>query len=107
VDRVTVAALLFAGVSVLATSVSGDGSVAARHACMLLLPLAVIAFPEAIEAGYRHSRRGFAHGGEGPTPAIVIRVVAWGLLIVLVAAHHCMPSAEHAAWTPHAANRGY
>ena len=93
-DRMTVAALIFASVSVLATAVRNDNAEASvRHACMLLLPLAAIAFPEAMEAGYRRSWRGRAHGGEVPTPAIIIRVVAWALLIVLVAAHHCMPVA--------------
>jgi hypothetical protein len=91
VERVIVAALLFAGASVLASAIhNGNATMAARHACALLLPLAVIAFPEAIEAGYRRSFRGSAHGGEGPTPAIVIRVAAWCLLIVLVVIHHCI-----------------
>lgn len=67
-----------------------------RHACLLLLPLAVIAFPEAIEAGYRRSWRGIGHGDDGPVPATMIRIVAWGLLIILVVAHWLMMP-EHRA----------
>jgi hypothetical protein len=71
---------------------TGSAEASARHAGMLLLPLAAIAFPEAMDAGYRRSCRGIAHGGEGPTPAILVRIAAWVLLVVSVAAHHyyCM-----------------
>jgi hypothetical protein len=94
-DRMTVASLLFAGASVLASAVhNGNVATSARHACALILPLAVIAFPEAIDAGYRRSFRGSAHGGEGPTPAILIRVAAVCLLIVFVAVHHCIAVGE-------------
>ena len=96
-DRVTLAALIFALASVLATTVqNGNAEASVRHAGILLLPLAAIAFPEAMEAGYRQSIRGFIHGGEGPTPAIVIRIVACGALVVFVVIHHCMVNAEHA-----------
>ena len=88
-DRATVVALLLGGGSVVASYV-GDGNMGAavRHGLALLLPLVVIAFPEAIDIHFRRSWRGHAHGGEGPAPAALIRPVAWFLLITLVVVHH-------------------
>jgi len=49
VERMTVAALRFAGASVLASAIhNGNVELAARHAFALLFPLAVIAYPEAV-----------------------------------------------------------
>lgn len=89
-DRSGVWGLIVAGCSVLASAASARNvELTVRHACSLLLPLAVIAFPEVSDVIFRPSWRGLAHGGEGPVPAAVIRLAAWALLIVLVLARHC------------------
>ena len=90
-DRVTIAALIVACASVIVSSIfHHDAELPVRHAFALVIPLALIAFPEAIEAGFRSTLRGMAHGGEGPTPGSIMRFVAWGLLVVLVVVHHSM-----------------
>lgn len=82
-------ALLVAGGSTLTIGVStGNFELTVRHACSLILPLVVIAFPEVSDFLYRRSWAGLAHGGEWPAPAAVIRLAAWVLLIVLVLVHH-------------------
>jgi hypothetical protein len=89
-DRSSVWGLVVAGGSVLVSAArAGSVELTVRHACSLILPLAVIAFPEVSEVTFRRSWRGLAHGGEAPAPAAVIRLAAWGLLIVLVLVHHC------------------
>jgi hypothetical protein len=88
VDRSSLLALLVAGGSTLAIGVrTGNFELTVRHACFLILPLVVIAFPEVSDFIYRRSWAGLAHGGEGPTPAVVIRLAAWLLLIVVVLVH--------------------
>lgn len=88
-DRGTWAALIIAGASV-ATSAwfhfTPLGTV--RYACALLFPLAVIAWPAAFESAYRRDRSGPSTGGEGPVPAGMVRVVAWLLLLTMIAARH-------------------
>lgn len=89
-DRVTIAALVVAGVSVAVSfGVHPRAEVPIRHAFALVIPLAIIVFPGIIEAGFRGSYRGRAHGGE-PTPEVFIRVAAWVLLGVIVIVHHAM-----------------
>ena len=88
-DRSGLWGLVVAGGSVLVSAVSARSvELTVRHACFLILPLAAIAFPEASDDVFRRSWRGLAHGGEGPAPAVVIRLAAWVLLIVLVLVHH-------------------
>jgi hypothetical protein len=85
----TVAALLLAGASVLATVVhTGSIEIAVRQGLLLAVFVAVIAYPEVAEAVYRHTRRGSVRGGDGPTPAGMIRVVGWICLIALAVAHY-------------------
>jgi len=89
-DRSGVWGLVVAGGSVLASAArAGNAELTVRHACSLILPAAVIAFPEVSDVIFRRSWRGLAHGGEGPAPAVVIRLAAWILLIVLVLVHQC------------------
>ena len=89
-NRSGVWGLIVAGCSVLVSAASARNvEITVRHACSLLLPLAVIAFPEVSDVLFRRSWRGLAHGGEGPAPAVVIRLAAWILLIVLVLVHQC------------------
>jgi hypothetical protein len=88
-DRSGVWGLVVAGGSVLVSAARARiAELAVRHGCSLLLPLVVIAFPEASDFIFRRSWSGLAHGGEGPTPAMVIRLAAWVLLIALVMVHH-------------------
>jgi hypothetical protein len=102
-DRVTIAALVVACASVILSVVLGhDAEQSAGHALLLVVPLALIAFPDAIEAGVRHSFRGTGHGGQGPTPGCFIRVAAWGLLVVLVIVHHTLGFARVPARRPNA-----
>ena len=85
----TVAALLLAGVSVLATVVqTGSMEIAGRQALLLAVFVAVIAYPEVAEAVYRHTRRGIVRGGDGPTPGGMIRFVGWICLIAMVAVYY-------------------
>lgn len=85
----TVAALLLAIVSVLATVVqTGRMEIAARQGLLLSVVVAVIAYPEVAEAAYRHTRRGSVRGNDGPTPARMIRLVGWICLIALVAVYY-------------------
>jgi hypothetical protein len=93
-DRITIAAAIFAGASVVASLLTGhDSGATSRHAFMLVLPLAVIAFPQLLDIGFRNSWDGMSHGGEGPTPGGILRIGAWLLLIALVIAHHSMAAA--------------
>lgn len=88
-DRSSLWGLVVAGGSVLVSATSArNAELTMRHGCSLLLPLVVIAFPEASDSVFRRSWSGLAHGGEGPAPAMVIRLAAWVLLIVLVMVHH-------------------
>lgn len=97
-DLVTIAALVFAIASVVVSMIfHGNSEAPVRHAFTLLFPLALIAFPEAMEASFRGTFRGMAHGGEGPTPGSLLRFVAWGLLVILVVVHHSMGFARAAA----------
>jgi hypothetical protein len=95
VDLVTLAAILVAGVSLAASALLYDSlAMTFRFGCALLVPLAAIAFPEVLDAMFRRSRSGFSHGGEGPTPPLIIRVGAWLLLIVTIVAHHALALAR-------------
>lgn len=88
-DRSGVWGLVVAGGSVLVSAASArNAEFTVRHGCSLLLPLVVIAFPEVSDFIFRRCWSGLAHGGEGPAPAMVIRLAAWVLLIVLVLVHH-------------------
>lgn len=87
-ERMTIAAFVVASASVIVSWVyHHDAKWPFRHACGLVLPLVIIAFPEAMETAFRSSFRGRAHGGE-PTPGSIMRVVGWGLLVILVVMHH-------------------
>ncbi len=88
VDRSRLLAFLVAGGSTLAIGArTGNFELTVRHACFLLLPLVVIAFPEVSDFLFRRSWAGLAHGGEGPTPAVVIRLAAWLALFMVVLFH--------------------
>jgi hypothetical protein len=88
-DRVTLTSLLVATASVLASAVAwGDVGYTVRHVCSLVVPLAVIAFPECLDVGFRRSWSGFPHSGAGLAPGVVVRVGGWLLLLTLIAVHH-------------------
>jgi len=90
-DRVTILALVVAAGSMAVSAIfHGSSEFTVRHGLGLLFPLAVIAWPEILDRAFRHSRHGFSHGGEGPAPSAVIRVVAWVLLVTMVTAYHAM-----------------
>jgi hypothetical protein len=97
-DRITIAALIAAFGSVLTSlAMNHDTASAFRHASVLLLPLAIIAFPESFEGGFRCTFRGMAHGGDGPVPSTMIRISASILLVVAIVVHHFL-AAAHAVW---------
>jgi hypothetical protein len=88
-DWATLLALAIAAVSVVVSAlVRGNPAVTFRHVCVLLLPLAAIAWPEFLDGVFRHARSGYVHGGEGPAPALLVRIAAWILLSVIVVVHH-------------------
>jgi hypothetical protein len=90
-ERVTIAALTVACASVAVSLLyHHNAEMPVRHAFTLVLPLAVIAFPEAVEAGFRSTFHGRAHGGDGLAPGSITRWVAWALLACLVIAHHAV-----------------
>lgn len=90
-DRVTVAALVVAATSVIASLGSGqDGVHCAFYGLWLAVPVVIIAYPEIADWAFRTSRSGFVHGGEGPVPATLIRASAWILLVVIIVVHHSM-----------------
>ena len=97
-DRVTLAAIAVACASVaVSAALHPDVALPVRHAAALVIPLTLIAFPSANEAGFRSTFRGVVHGGEGPTPAALVRIAAWVLLVILVVVHHAIGSARVAA----------
>jgi hypothetical protein len=88
-DRATIPAFVAAGASLTASLLVGDSiERMVRHAVALIVPLALIAFPEIADAAFRRSWSGFTFGGEGPTPATMIRVGAGVLLVVFIGTHH-------------------
>jgi hypothetical protein len=88
-NRATIAAVFVACLSVVIGVASRENpETLVRHACLLILPLAVIVFPEALEAGFRSTFRGQTHADASPTPGVLLRVAAWGLLLILVVVHH-------------------
>jgi hypothetical protein len=94
-DRVTIAALVVATCSLCASFVfQRDAALTVKFAIALLIPLAVIAFPEACEAALRSTLRGRAHSDERPTPSFMVRLAAWVLLVVLVVVHHSLTFAR-------------
>ena len=87
-ERVPLVAILVSTISLAACVFRGDDAESfVRHALCLAICAVIIAIPDHIEASYRISFRGSAHGGE-PTPAAALQVVAWMLLIALIALHH-------------------
>lgn len=88
-DRSVASAFVLASISLAISALLGDN---ARRICVHVMclgfPLTVIAWPDMIEALFRVSRSGFVHGGEGPTPGVLIRVAAWLLFVVIVVVHH-------------------
>jgi hypothetical protein len=94
-DRTTIAALIVAFASVLASLAMDHNTVSTfRHASILLLPLAIIAFPEPFEDGFRCTFRGMAHGGDGPIPGTMMRISAWILLVAAIVARHFLAAAN-------------
>ncbi len=90
-DRATVAALVVAATSVIASLVSGQSEVhCAFYGLWLIVPVLIIAYPEIAEWAFRTSRSGFVHGGESPVPPTMIRASAWVLLVVIIVVHHSM-----------------
>lgn len=87
-DRALVGAIAASCVSVLACLVRHhDAGLTFRHVLALFFPLAVIAFPEPIEEGFRRSFRGRVHGGEA-VPGAFLQIGAWALLIAVIFVHH-------------------
>jgi hypothetical protein len=85
--RPLLAALGIAAASVAASHWFQPGYPTFRHAASLLLPLAVFAFPQYLEAGSRMAWRGEGRFGV-PAPAIILQVAAGLALVALIAAHH-------------------
>lgn len=97
-ERGTIAALIVAFASLIASVVwHHNARLLYYHAIALILPLGCIAFPEIVEAAYRSSFHGQVHGGSGATPAFVIRIAAWALLVVVVFVHHTVAFARGSA----------
>ena len=87
-DRGTLAAIVIACVSIAASGLAGhDARVTAGHAVLLAISIGIIAFPDVINMGYRRTYQAMAHGSE-PTPALLVRIAAWILLLVLVISLH-------------------
>jgi len=55
----------------------------ASHALFLLLPLSVIFWPEHCDRIFRLSSEGHGHSTAEPTPAIMLQLVGWILLLVV------------------------
>ncbi|HEY1068595.1 MAG TPA: hypothetical protein VGE52_20895 [Pirellulales bacterium] len=79
-DRSTAAALGLAGLSVVAILILQQNVMpAVRLAFALVLPLALIAFPEALATGFS-----MAEGSKDSTPPAFIRFTAWLLLVTMI-----------------------
>lgn len=90
-DRNLIAALFVAALSLLASAIlDHQAGSTIRHGVALLLPLAVIGYPSVMDSGFRQSWRGLFSGTEGPSPAFLLQIAAWLLLLALIATHHYM-----------------
>ncbi|PQO27933.1 hypothetical protein C5Y96_16250 [Blastopirellula marina] len=82
-DRGRIAACTLAGTSLvvhLITTLNIEAVLS--HAIFLLLPLSVIFWPEYCDRAFRESDRGRTHSTTGPTPAIMVQIAGWILLLV-------------------------
>src|SRR5690606_41707051 len=84
-DLSTWGALAVAAISLAVSAWSSQRAGENVFYAVVLLPLVlVIAWPEIAAAGWRASLKGFQHGGEGPSPAWLIRIAAWLCLAAVI-----------------------
>jgi len=82
-------ALLAVALSVLRSAVVHQAYlIPLRHAPALCVPLAVIAFPEGVDAAFRRSFRARGQGISESSSIGLIRGAGWILLLTQIAVHH-------------------
>ncbi|QDU77261.1 hypothetical protein Pan97_43270 [Bremerella volcania] len=83
-DRGRIAACAVASLSLVVHLLSSlNVEAIVSHAIFLLLPLSVIFWPECCDRMLRLSSEGRPHSTGEPTPAFMLQVVGWILLVVV------------------------
>jgi hypothetical protein len=88
-DRHVIIAAGVATTSVVVSFLRFDHArLAVLHAMSMIVPLALIAFPDAFDAAFGRLVRLVAKDANPATPAIMLQVSGWLLLVAIVATQH-------------------